>query len=306
MARAWWSGSLSPAMVLCTSSMVSYLPIGRSPLSLHTMSTLGMQVLPTSHWRSISLRRYGDYPGRMRARAVAVDSDFPEKRDLEQQMEQLSSRSTHEQADSPVGTALTSVLPGFKFLHATAVVHPDAVLGEGVVISAFCTVGPGVTLGNGCKLHAGSHICGNTTLGDHCEVLNGAVVGSDIPGCTVIGHRNTIGYNAVVGVKCQDMKYKEGDECSLYIGNNNDIREYVSIHRSSKPNDDTVIGDDNLIMGSCHIAHDCRLGNHNILANGTLLGGHVMVKDYVHTGGAVAVHQFCHIDSYSFLAGGSM
>ncbi|KAH8934584.1 hypothetical protein BDL97_18G090800 [Sphagnum fallax] len=228
MARAWWSGSLSPAMVLCTSSMVSYLPIGRSPLSLHTMSTLGMQVLPTSHWRSISLRRYGDYPGRMRARAVAVDSDFPEKRDLEQQMEQLSSRSTHEQADSPVGTALTSVLPGFKFLHATAVVHPDAVLGE------------------------------------------------------------------------------EGDECSLYIGNNNDIREYVSIHRSSKPNDDTVIGDDNLIMGSCHIAHDCRLGNHNILANGTLLGGHVMVKDYVHTGGAVAVHQFCHIDSYSFLAGGSM
>jgi acyl-[acyl carrier protein]--UDP-N-acetylglucosamine O-acyltransferase len=67
-----------------------------------------------------------------------------------------------------------------------------------------------------------------------------------------------------------------------------------------------VIGDDNLIMGSCHIAHDCRLGNHNILANGTLLGGHVMVKDYVHTGGAVAVHQFCHIDSYSFLAGGSM
>jgi NDP-sugar pyrophosphorylase family protein len=235
----------------------------------------------------------------MRARAVAVDSDFPEKRDLEQQMEQLSSRSTHEQADSPMGTALTSVLPGFKFLHATAVVHPDAVLGEGVVISAFCTVGPGVTLGNGCKLHAGSHICGNTTLGDHCEVLkwafleigisdlfygdldcwhflycllyllsfiscsclpywltreewvglhvvwlilldSGAVVGSDIPGCTVIGHRNTIGYNAVVGVKCQDMKYKEGDECSLYIGNNNDIREYVSIHRSSKPNDDTV------------------------------------------------------------------
>lgn len=107
----------------------------------------------------------------MRARAVAVDSDFPEKRDLEQQMEQLSSQSTHEQADSPMGTALTSVLPGFKFLHATAVVHPDAVLGEGVVISAFCTVGPGVTLGNGCKLHAGSHICGNTTLGDHCEVL---------------------------------------------------------------------------------------------------------------------------------------
>jgi UDP-N-acetylglucosamine acyltransferase len=109
-------------------------------------------------------------------------------------------------------------------------------------------------------------------------VLNGAVVGSDIPGQTGIGHDNTIGYNAVVGIKCQDMKYKEGDECSLYIGDNNDIREHVSIHRSSKPNDDTVIGDNNLIMGSCHIAHDCKLGNHNILANATLLGGHVILK----------------------------
>ncbi len=136
----------------------------------------GMQVLPTSHWRSISLRRYGDCPSSMRARAVAgetsihfwhslpctawfpelgmlithwwiwvllphvsyaVDSDFPENRDLEQQMEQLSSRSTHEQADSPMGTALTSVLPGFKFLHATAVVHPDAVLGE---VNHCCTL----------------------------------------------------------------------------------------------------------------------------------------------------------------------
>ncbi|KAH9568978.1 hypothetical protein CY35_03G107600 [Sphagnum magellanicum] len=219
----------------------------------------------------------------------------------------LSPESAHEQADCAMGTAaLATVLPGFKFIHATAVVHPDAVLGKGVIISAFCTVGPAVTLGIGCKLHAGSHVCGNTIIGDYCKVLNGAVVGSDIPGQTVIGHDNTIGYNAVVGIKCQDMKYKEGDECSLYIGDNNDIREHVSIHRSSKPNDDTSIGDNNLIMGSCHIAHDCKLGNHNILANATLLGGHVILKDYVHTGGAVAVHWFCHVDSYSFLAGGSM
>ncbi|CAK9270681.1 unnamed protein product, partial [Sphagnum jensenii] len=169
----------------------------------------------------------------------------------------LSPESAHEQADCAMGTAaLATVLPGFKFKHATAVVHPDAVLGKrsicqgfcsvmlfwavasmsGVVISAFCTVGPAVTLGIGCKLHAGSHVCGNTIIGDYCEVLNGAVVGSDIPGQTVVGQNNTIGYNAVVGIKCQDMKY----------------------------------------------------------------------KDYVHTGGAVAVHQFCHVDSYSFLAGGSM
>ncbi|KAG6552917.1 hypothetical protein Mapa_005573 [Marchantia paleacea] len=193
-----------------------------------------------------------------------------------------------------------------RIIHSTAIVHPDAIIGEGVEIGAFCTVGQKVKLGNGCILHPGSHIFGNTQLGENCVLLTGAVVGADIPGKTIIGDHNLIGYHAVVGVKCQDMKYKEGDECHLYIGNNNDIREFASIHRSSKPDDNTILGNDNLIMGSCHIAHDCKVGNRNILANGTLLGGHVVLEDLVHTGGAVAVHQFCHIGSYSFLAGGSM
>ncbi|KAL3700072.1 hypothetical protein R1sor_018094 [Riccia sorocarpa] len=193
-----------------------------------------------------------------------------------------------------------------RIIHSTAVVHPESVLGEGVEIGAFCTVGPHVKLGSGCILHPGSHVFGDTQLGDNCVLFTGAVVGADIPGKTVIGNNNSVGYHAVVGVKCQDMKYKEGDECSLYIGDNNDIREFVSIHRSSKPDDETRVGNDNLIMGSCHIAHDCKIGNRNIFANGTLLGGHVVVEDLVHTGGAVAVHQFSHIGSYSFLAGGSM
>ncbi|CAM6118831.1 unnamed protein product [Calypogeia fissa] len=150
------------------------------------------------------------------------------------------------------------------------------------------------------------HILGETQLGDNCVILSGAVVGADILGHTIIGDCNTIGHYAVVGVKCQDRKYKDGDECYLYIGNNNDIREFASVHRSSKPDDNTVVGNDNLIMGSCHVAHDCKIGNGNILANGTLLGGHVVVEDLVHTSGGVAVHQFCHIDSYAFLAGGSM
>ncbi|CAI7851958.1 unnamed protein product [Closterium sp. NIES-53] len=135
---------------------------------------------------------------------------------------------------------------------------------------------------------------------------SGAVVGADLPGTTVIGSHNSIGYHATVGVKCQDLKYQEGSECFLVLGSHNDIREHAQIHRSSKPDDATLIGDRNLIMGSCHVAHDCKLGNRNILANGTLLGGHVVLHDFVHTGGAVAVHQFCHIGSYSFLAGGSM
>ncbi|KAG8077766.1 hypothetical protein GUJ93_ZPchr0007g3376 [Zizania palustris] len=135
---------------------------------------------------------------------------------------------------------------------------------------------------------------------------SGAILGADIPGKTIIGENNVIGHHAVVGVKCQDLKYKSGDEIFLHIGNNNEIREYCSIHRSSKCCDCTVIGDNNLIMGSCHIAHDCRIGNNNIFANNTLFAGHVVVEDSIHTAGAVVVHQFCHIGSFSFLGGGSV
>uniref|UniRef100_A0A0D9V534 UDP N-acetylglucosamine O-acyltransferase C-terminal domain-containing protein n=1 Tax=Leersia perrieri TaxID=77586 RepID=A0A0D9V534_9ORYZ len=98
---------------------------------------------------------------------------------------------------------------------------------------------------------------------------------ANIPGKTIIGENNVIGHHTVVGVKCQDLKYK-------------------------------FIGDNNLIMGSCHIAHDCRIGNNNIFANSTLFAGHVVVEDFTHTAGAVVVHQFCHIGSYSFLGGGSV
>ncbi|XP_008795481.2 probable acyl-[acyl-carrier-protein]--UDP-N-acetylglucosamine O-acyltransferase, mitochondrial [Phoenix dactylifera] len=193
-----------------------------------------------------------------------------------------------------------------SFIHPTAVVHPDAILGQGVSIGPFCTVGSAVKIRNACQLHAGSHIMGNTELGEHCTVLNGAIVGADIPGRTIIGNDNVIGHHAVVGVKCQDLKYKPGDVCFLYVGSNNDIREYSSIHRSSKSSESTVIGNNNLIMGSCHIAHDCKIGNSNIFANNTLLAGHVMVEDYAHTAGAIVVHQFCHIGSYAFVGGGSV
>lgn len=191
-------------------------------------------------------------------------------------------------------------------IHPSAVVHPDAVIGQGVSIGPFCTVGSAVKLGAGCRMYPGSHVFGNTELGQHCVLKTGAVVGDDQPGCTIVGRNNTIGHHAVLGVKCQDMKYKPGDECFLEIGDNNDIREHTSIHRSANSNEKTVVGDNNLIMGSCHIAHDCKIGNNNILANGTLLAGHVIVQDHVHTAGATVVHQFCRIGSFSFIGGGSV
>ncbi|KAK4852878.1 hypothetical protein QYF36_000643 [Acer negundo] len=193
-----------------------------------------------------------------------------------------------------------------SFIHPNAVVHPNAIIGQGVSIGPFCTIGSSAKLGDGCQLYPGSHIFGNTELGEQCILLTGAVVGDDLPGRTVFGCNNIIGHHAVVGVKCQDMKYESGDECFLHVGNNNEIREHASIHRSSRSSDRTVIGDNNLIMGSCHIAHDCKIGNSNIFANNTLLAGHVVVEDYTHTAGAIVVHQFCCVGSFSFIGGGSV
>ncbi|XP_020157082.1 probable acyl-[acyl-carrier-protein]--UDP-N-acetylglucosamine O-acyltransferase, mitochondrial [Aegilops tauschii subsp. strangulata] len=211
--------------------------------------------------------------------------------------------SRHLQASASEGSARDA---STSFIHPAAVVHPDAAIGQGVSIGPFCTVGASARIGDSCRLHTGSHVTGHTELGEGCVVHTGAILGADLPGRTIIGENNVIGNYAVVGVKCQDLKYKPGDECFLRIGNNNEIREYCSIHRSSKSCDCTVIGDNNLIMGSCHVAHDCKIGSNNIFANNTLFGGHVIVEDCTHTAGAVVVHQFCHIGSFSFLGGGSV
>ncbi|KAF9615074.1 hypothetical protein IFM89_021645 [Coptis chinensis] len=164
-------------------------------------------------------------------------------------------------------------------IHPTAIVHPGALIGEDVSIGPFCTVGSNAKIGNGCHLFPSTHIFGHTQLGDRCILMTGAIVGEDLPGSTVIGCNNLIGHHAVVGARCQDLKYKAGDECFLNIGDNNDIREFTSIHRSSNSSDITVIGDNNLLMGSCHIAHDCKVGHNNIFANSTLFAGHVVVEE---------------------------
>ncbi|KAG2250059.1 hypothetical protein Bca52824_089687 [Brassica carinata] len=143
-----------------------------------------------------------------------------------------------------------------------------------VSVGPYCTVGSSVKVGNGCELYPSSHIFGNTELGESCVLMTGAVVvGDELPGYTVIGGNNIIGHHAVVGVKCQHLKYKHGDDCFFCC----------SIHRSSTSSETALgficfIGDNNLIMVSCHIAHDCKIGDHNIFANNTLLNGHVIVQ----------------------------
>uniref|UniRef100_M8CUS2 Acyl-(Acyl-carrier-protein)--UDP-N-acetylglucosamine O-acyltransferase n=1 Tax=Aegilops tauschii TaxID=37682 RepID=M8CUS2_AEGTA len=117
---------------------------------------------------------------------------------------------------------------------------------------------------------------------------------ANLPGRTIIGENNVIGNYAVVGVKCQDLKYKNINALLLLFSQ--EMNVFYAL----------VIGDNNLIMGSCHVAHDCKIGSNNIFANNTLFGGHVIVEDCTHTAGAVVVHQFCHIGSFSFLGGGSV
>ncbi|XP_010531762.1 PREDICTED: probable acyl-[acyl-carrier-protein]--UDP-N-acetylglucosamine O-acyltransferase, mitochondrial isoform X4 [Tarenaya hassleriana] len=195
---------------------------------------------------------------------------------------------------------LSSSLPNItedvgRSIHPTAIVHPDAVIGKGVSVGPFCTVGSSAKLGNGCKLYPSSHVFGNTELGDSCVVMIGAVVGDDdLPGYTVVGCNNVIGHHAVVGVKCQDMKYKAGDDFFLHIGDNNEIREFCSIHRSSKPTDKTVWRW--LLTDMSKISSLYEVCSYSLFVK----------QDYTHTAGATVVHQFCHIGSFSFIGGGSV
>jgi UDP-N-acetylglucosamine acyltransferase len=163
----------------------------------------------------------------------------------------------------------------------TAVVEPGAVLGPGVrighfsVISSRTVIGPGTVVENNV-----------TTMGD-----------------VRIGARNRIFPNCVIGAEPQDVSYR-GSATRVVIGDDNVIREGVTINRATeKENGETLVGSGNFLMACCHVAHDCRIGDHVIIANGTLLGGHVRVHSHASLSGAVAVHHWTTIGGWSFVAG---
>src|SRR5882724_4263403 len=169
-------------------------------------------------------------------------------------------------------------------VHPTAIVDSRAELDSSVEVGPYCLLGAGVKIGKESKIHSHAVIQGRTTLGEGNEVFPFATIGS-IP---------------------QDLKYK-GEPSELLIGNRNTIREYVSLNPGTAGGGMvTRIGDRNLLMMYCHIAHDCVLGNHNIIANGATLGGHVVIEDYVIVGGLVGIHQFTRVGSGVILGAGSM
>jgi UDP-N-acetylglucosamine acyltransferase len=164
-------------------------------------------------------------------------------------------------------------------VHPTAVIHPRSKLAASVVVGPFAVIGEGVEVGEGCEVMAHAVLGGPTRMGSHNRIFPFASVGLDP----------------------QDTKY-HGEPTRLEIGDGNVFREFVTIHRGTAEGDGiTRIGNHNLLMAYVHIAHDCCLGDHVIMANAASLAGHVEIGDHATVGAFCGIHQFCRIGAYSFL-----
>jgi UDP-N-acetylglucosamine acyltransferase len=166
-------------------------------------------------------------------------------------------------------------------VHPTAIIAPGAVLAEDIVVGPYCIIGPSVVLESGVWL--GAHVV--------------------IDGRTTIGERTRIFPFAAIGFEPQDLKYR-GEPSSLMIGRYNTIREHVTINTGTAGGGMvTRIGDHCLLMVGVHVAHDCQVGDHVIMANNATLAGHVVVEEYARLGGLSAVHQFVRIGRHAMIGG---
>tara|TARA_B100000029_G_scaffold512602_1_gene609716 strand:+ start:693 stop:1490 length:798 start_codon:yes stop_codon:yes gene_type:complete len=164
-------------------------------------------------------------------------------------------------------------------IHATAIVSPNAKLGDDVYVGPYCIINENVEVGNECKFIANVYVDGNTKIGRKCDFYP----------------------FSSIGTKPQDLKYK-GEKSALEIGNNNTFREYVTINPGTNGGGlITSIGNDCLFMISSHVAHDCKIGNNVILVNNASLAGHVTIEDFAIIGALSGVHQFCRIGKHSMI-----
>jgi UDP-N-acetylglucosamine acyltransferase len=168
-------------------------------------------------------------------------------------------------------------------IHPSAIVDPAAKLHPSCKVGPFCSIGADVEMGEG------------------CELISHVVVG----GPTRIGPRNHFYPFSSIGLAPQDLSYA-GEPTRLEIGDDNTIREFVTINRGTvKGGGLTKVGSHGLVMAYAHIAHDCRIGDHVILANGATLGGHVIVEDWAQVGALCPVHHFVRIGTHAFIGGGT-
>lgn len=167
-------------------------------------------------------------------------------------------------------------------IHKFACVHPNAKIDESAEIGPFVFIDDDVVIGAGTVVDANATICAHTRIGKNCHIFPSAVIGA-IP---------------------QDLKF-HGELTYTIIGDNNVFRECCTVHRGTASKGKTVIGNGNLIMAYCHVAHDCVVGNNIIMSNLTQLAGEVVVDDCAVLGGGTLVHQFSHIGSYVMIQGGT-
>jgi len=164
-------------------------------------------------------------------------------------------------------------------IHETAIVDARAELGAGVTVGPYTIIGPQVKIGANTSIDAHVIIKGPTEIGERCKIFPFSSIG-DIP---------------------QDLKYGGGNT-RLVIGNDNVFREYLTINRGTEEGGGTTsIGDHNFIMAYSHIAHDCTINNHVIMANAATLAGHIEIEDYAILGGLVGIHQFARVGRHSFV-----
>ena len=166
-------------------------------------------------------------------------------------------------------------------IHKTAIIDKDAKISDNVNIGPYCVVGPKVEIGEGTELHSHVNLVGNTK----------------------IGKNNIIYPFASIGTPPQDLKYT-GEDNSLIIGDGNKFREYVNINPGTSAGGTiTRLGNYNLLMVYCHVAHDCNIGDNIVLANNVQVGGHVTIEDSAIIGGSCAIHQFSRIGKLAMVGG---
>jgi len=162
----------------------------------------------------------------------------------------------------------------------TAIVSEKAHIDPSVSVGPYAIIGPNAEIGAGTTIDAFAQIIGNTKIGKNCHIFS----------------------HAVLGNPPQDLKYK-GEKSFLIVGDNNIIREFVTMNLGTEKDSKTIIGNNNLIMAYSHVAHDCVIGSNNVLANCATLAGHVTIEDKVTVGGIVAIHQFCRLGTLSIIGG---
>lgn len=166
-------------------------------------------------------------------------------------------------------------------IHPTAIIADSVKLGDNVSVGAYCVLDGNVSIGEGSRLVSHISISGNTTIGKNCQIFPFASLGH-VP---------------------QDLKY-HGEPSSLTIGDNNTIREHVTMNLGTEGGGmNTIVGNNCLFMVGSHVAHDCKIGDNVILANNATLAGHVEVGDFSIIGGLAAIHQFVRVGAYAVIGG---